>query len=65
MRFFFTGVLLHQSHKKDEQNRSGCDSNDDRNDHYPSSYDSTNRDIAISNCNLCYDLVVDTSNKIV
>lgn len=27
MRFLLAGILLHESHKEDEKNRSGCDTN--------------------------------------
>ncbi len=65
MRLLLAGILLHQSHEKDEQNRSRRDSNNNGNDHDGSAYYRGDSDISVAYCNLGNYLVVNASYKIV
>ena len=60
MTLLFIGILLHESHEKDEQNGSSSNAYDDRDHHNGSSQVSAHSNVSVAHRDLSDDLIVKT-----
>jgi len=63
MGFLFIRILLHKSHKEDENNRGGGYTNDDGYNHNTTTNISTGSDITISYSHLSHNLIIQTGDE--
>lgn len=63
MGLFLTGILFHEPHEENEQNRCGSNTNDNRDHHNSSAYQRIDCYITVAHCNLRDDLVIEAGDE--